>query len=138
MEKVISDSYPKYSGSPNKIPEYAKNYKREYQFIIGINKEIGYFIEDCYNEYHKDKIVNLLKNFLTAQEKGKFKEINELYFWKSDILNIIEFENGMLYDSYVYKYDIGCDFLHFLNKFYNKINFKYFDWDGNIKVKEDI
>ena len=59
-----------------------------------------------------------------------------MYFWKSDILAIIEFENGMLYDSYVYKYDLCCDFMHYFHRFCDKIIFKYFDWDGNIKVKE--
>ena len=78
----------------------------------------------------------MIKKFLTGQEKGKLKEINELYFWNSDILGIIEFENGMLYNSYVYKYDLCGDFLYYFNKFYGKINFKYYDWDGNIKVKE--
>ena len=120
----------------NKIPEYAMDYKREYLFIIKINKELEYLIEDRFNEYHKDQIIYLTKNFLTAQEKGKLKEINELYFWKSDILDIIEFENGMLYDSYVYKYDLCCDFMHYFHRFCDKIIFKYFDWDGNIKVKE--
>ena len=28
----------------NKIPVYAREYKREYQFIRGINKEFKYFI----------------------------------------------------------------------------------------------
>ena len=28
-----------------KIPEYAKEYKREYQFIRGLNKEFEYFIK---------------------------------------------------------------------------------------------
>ena len=30
----------------NKIPEYAKEYKREYLFIRGLNKEFKYFIEN--------------------------------------------------------------------------------------------
>ena len=30
----------------NKIPEYAKNYKKEYLFIRGINKEFKYFVEN--------------------------------------------------------------------------------------------
>ena len=42
----------------------------------------------------------------------------------------------MLYDSYVYKYDLCCDFMHYFHRFCDKIIFKYFDWDGNIKVKE--
>ena len=124
--------------SNNKILEYAREYKREYQFIRGINKEFEYLREDRFNEYHKDKIIYLIKKFLRAQESGKFKEINELYFWNTDILGIIEFENGMLYNSYVTYYDLGCDFIYYFNKFYDKTNFKYYDWDGNIKVKEDI
>ena len=31
--------------STNKIPEYAREYKKEYLFIIGINKEFKYFID---------------------------------------------------------------------------------------------
>ena len=43
MEKEDSDSFNKNEKnsdfkSNNKIPEYAREYKREYQFIIGINK----------------------------------------------------------------------------------------------------
>ena len=43
--------------SSNKIPEYAREYKREYQLIRGINKELEYLIEDRFNEYHKDQII---------------------------------------------------------------------------------
>ena len=81
------------------IPQYAREYKREYQFIRLINKELEYLREDCFNEYHKDKVISLMKKFLTAQEKGKLKEINELYFWNTDILAIIDFEEGMLLDK---------------------------------------
>ena len=37
----------------NKIPEYAKEYKREYQFIRGINKEFEYII-DFMIDYDKE------------------------------------------------------------------------------------
>ena len=79
MEKVISDSYPKYSGSPNKIPEYAKNYKREYQFIIGINKEFKYlkdFMDNCDNNFksHKlDRIMKFKKKIFESTRKWKIK-----------------------------------------------------------------
>ena len=122
--------------SNNKIPEYAREYKREYQFIRGINKEFKLLIDNQYDEYRIDRVTNLLKRFLRDQEKGKLQEINELFFWKNDILHIIEFYNELIFNSYVYKYDLGIDFLKFFNKFYDKINFKYYDWDGNIKVKE--
>ena len=54
----------------NKIPEYAREFKNEYLFIRGINKEFKYFVDNINEAYrglfenHRvDKIKNLLKNF---------------------------------------------------------------------------
>ena len=54
----------------NKIPEYAREFKNEYLFIRGINKEFKYFVDNINEasrglfEYHRvDRIKNLLKNF---------------------------------------------------------------------------
>ena len=56
--------------SNSKIPEYARNFKNEYLFIRGINKEFKYFVDNINEAYrglfenHRvDKIKNLLKNF---------------------------------------------------------------------------
>ena len=50
----------------NKIPEYAREYKREYQFIRGLNKEFGYFI----------KKLNDLNNLIFINEQfGYYKLI---------------------------------------------------------------
>ena len=122
----------------NKIPEYAKEYKREYQFIRGINKEFKNLKDRDYDEYGADKVRNLLKRFLREQEKGKLKEINELYFWKNDILDIIEFYYEVKPDFYFQQYNLDFEFILIFDKFYDKINFKYYDWDGNIKVKECV
>ena len=124
--------------SNNKIPEYAREYKREYQFIIGINKEFKNLKDRDYDEYRADKVRNLLKRFLREQEKGKLKEINELYFWKNDILDIIEFYYEVKPDFYFQQYNLDFEFILIFDKFYDKINFKYYDWDGNIKVKECV
>ena len=35
----------------NKIPEYARDFKNEYLFIRGINKELESFIEKYYENY---------------------------------------------------------------------------------------
>ena len=83
--------------SNNKIPPYAKNFKKEYLFIRGINKEFEYFIDNMdkistYEFFHNtnvDRITKLIKIFLRGQEKGKFKDISGLYFREYDILNII-------------------------------------------------
>ena len=80
----------------NKIPEYAREYKREYQFIRGINKEFKYikdFMENCDNEFksHKlDKIMKMIKRFLRAQENGRLKDISNFEFDYFDINNIYE------------------------------------------------
>ena len=89
----------------NKIPEYAKDYKREYQFIIGINKEFRYFIykpEDVsgyqfFHNLHVKKIIKLLKMFLRNQEKGIFsKEFNGLKLEGKDIFNLKYFYDNIL------------------------------------------
>ena len=80
----------------NKIPEYAREYKREYQFIIGINKEFKYlkdFMENSDKEFksHKlDRIMKFIKRFLRAQENGRLKDISNLEFNYDDVNNIIE------------------------------------------------
>ena len=122
----------------SKIPEYAKEYKREYQFIRGINKEFENFKNRDYDEYGADRVRNLLEKFLRDQEKGKLKEINELFFWKNDILDIIEFYYEVAPNFYFSSYNLDFDFILIFDKFYDKINFKYYDWEGNIKVKECI
>ena len=80
----------------NKIPEYAREYKKEYLFIRGLNKEFKYiidFMEDYDNEFksHKlDRIMKFIKTFLRAQENGRLKDISNLEFNYDDVDNIIE------------------------------------------------
>ena len=80
----------------NKIPEYAREYKREYQFIRGINKEFKYFINKLDNlnnglfeSYIADRIKYFMKRFLRGQEKGKLKDISDLVLQREDINNLI-------------------------------------------------
>ena len=126
----------------NKIPEYAREYKRDYQFIRGINKEFKYLIDfmdnittrELFLNHKVDRLKYFIKRFLKAQKSGKLKEIKRLFFWKYDILNLIEFYENITFDileiKYAdYFYDLFC-------KFYSKINYKYYDYDGNVQVKE--
>ena len=52
--------------STNKIPEYAREYKKEYLFIRGINKEFKYFVENIDDatkelfEYHRVDIEGII------------------------------------------------------------------------------
>ena len=124
--------------SNNKIPEYAKEYKREYQFIRGLNKEFKNLKLRDYDECGVDKVMHLLKKFLRKQEKGIFKNINELCFWKNDILDIIEFNYKVASNYYFQEYNLDFEFIMIFDKFYDKVNFKFFDCDGNIFMKERI
>ena len=98
----------------NKIPEYAREYKREYQFIRGLNKEFKYFIkklDDLNNGLFETNLTNRIKNFmkrfLRAQEKGKFKNISNFIF-PDNILNNINFINQQ-FGYYKLRYDAFCD-----------------------------
>ena len=80
----------------NKIPEYAREYKKEYLFIRGINKEFKYFIDKLddlnnglFESHRADRIKNFMKRFLRAQEKGKLKDISNMVFREDDVDNLI-------------------------------------------------
>ena len=82
--------------SNSKIPEYARDYKREYQFIRGLNKEFKYLInklDDLNNGLFEsnisNRLCNLIKRFLRGQEKGKLKDISNLMLQRDDLNNLI-------------------------------------------------
>ena len=140
--------------SNNKIPEYAREYKREYQFIRGINKEfryLSYFMENIeyeeidFKDYKLDKIMKMIKRFLRAQEKGKFKDISNLEFDYFDINNIYKIKKDIYYyysiiqevydwskgkddESLVSCYDI---YKHDLELFISKLNIEIEDTDDD-------
>ena len=80
----------------NKIPEYARDYKKEYLYIRGLNKEFKYFInklDDLNNGLFESNISNRIKynmkRFLRGQEKGKLKDISNLMLPRYDVNNLI-------------------------------------------------
>ena len=98
----------------NKIPEYAREYKREYQFIRGLNKEFEYFIkklDDLNNGLFETNSTNsikyYMKRFLRGQEDGRFKDISNFIF-PDNILNNINFINQQ-FGYYKLRYDAFCD-----------------------------
>ena len=112
----------------NKIPSYAKNYKKEYLFIIGINKEFKYFInklDDLNNGLFESNISNKIKynmkRFLRGQEKGKLKDISNLMLPRYDYSFLQEF-----YINIKYEVEFGdklsyVEFFDLLENLYNKI-----------------
>ena len=98
----------------NKIPEYAREYKREYQFIRGINKDFKYLInklDNLNNGLFESNISNRIKynmkRFLRGQEKGKLKDISDLVLQREDLDNLIFINEQFGY--YKLRYDAFCD-----------------------------
>ena len=114
--------------SNNKIPHYARDYKKEYLFIRGLDKEFKYFInklDDLNNGLFESNISNRIKynmkRFLRGQEKGKLKDISNLMLPRYDYSFLQEF-----YINITYEVEFGdklsyVEFFDLLENLYNKI-----------------
>ena len=98
----------------NKIPFYASEYKREYLFIRGLNKEFKYLInklDNLNNGLFESNISNRIKynmkRFLRGQEKGKIKDISNLMFQIDDLNNLIFINQQFGY--YKLRQDAFCE-----------------------------
>ena len=137
----------------NKIPEYAREYKREYQFIRGINKEFKYFInklDNLNNGLFESNISNrikyFMKRFLRGQEKGKLKDISDLVLQREDLNNLIFINTQFGY--YKLRYDAFDDnrkpypgfkeIYDIFKLFFNQINYNDFDSDSDFDYDSDI
>ena len=129
----------------NKIPEFAREYKREYQFIRGINKESKYVIfkifdyqndqnDQLFNSNTLNRFKNFIKRFLLGQEKGKLKDISDLVFSIEDLYNIkfidkqfefirIQYDNLNDVENY---YPCFIEFYNIFKKFFNQLKFYSF------------
>ena len=81
----------------NKIPEYARDFKNEYLFIRGINKEFKYFVDNINETYrglfenHRfDKIKKNIKKFLLAQKLGYLNDVSNFEIKSSDVDYLIK------------------------------------------------
>ena len=139
----------------DKIPEYVKEYKREYQYIRGINKAISFMSdimeEDNFDIYKKtdshifsnkfDSLIKFIKRFLRATENGKLKDISNFEFGYYDVDNMYEVKfNTYYYLSLIqiyYDWSRGLNdkgllsryerYKHDLELFLSKINLKLQD-----------
>ena len=115
--------------STNKIPEYAREYKKEYLFIRGINMEFKYFVDNIdkantglFENHRVDGIKYLIKRFLRGQERGKLKDISNLMLPKYDYMYIQDFY--IYYSLEFYDNPSYIEFFDFIDKLYNKIKIK--------------
>ena len=86
--------------SNNKIPPYARDYKKEYLFIRGLNKEFEYFKnkldklnDGLFESNISNRIKYNMKRFLRGQEKGKLKDISNLKLPRYDVDDLIFINN---------------------------------------------
>ena len=129
----------------NKIPEYARDYKKEYLYIRGLNKEFKYFynhLDEINNGLFKskrsDRLCNLIKRFLRGQEKDKLKDISEFEIYEDDVDYLIKIKREFSY--YKIRYDAlkenddsndpypGFENIYYyFELFFNKLNIEYED-----------
>ena len=74
----------------SKISEYAKDFKKEWLYITGINRKCGLFIKklnqgtdflsEVYSSSRAKALVRDFKNFLDAQKRGKLQNISQSNF----------------------------------------------------------
>ena len=81
----------------NKIPEYAREFKNEYLFIRGINKEFKYVVENIneatrglFENHRVDKIKKFIKKFLLAQKLGYLNDVSNFEIESTDVDNLIK------------------------------------------------
>ena len=90
-------NFHNFKKSNNKIPPYAREYKKEYLFIRGINKEFKYFYkhldeinDGLFKSKRSDSLCYLIKRFLRGQEKGKLKDISNFVIYEDDVDYLIK------------------------------------------------
>ena len=91
-----TSNYQNCISGTNKIPEYAREFKNEYLFIRGINKEMDNFVvnylSDCSELFvssYNDSIKFFIKKFMKAQELGYLKDTSCFKFKECDVENIV-------------------------------------------------
>ena len=125
---ALSSNFQNYITKTNKIPEYARDYKKEYLFIRGINKMCLNFISKYETDSRKrfvseyyDSIKYFIKRFLKGQERGKLKDISNLMLPKYCFLYIEEFYLNIYYEIEFDDNPIYVEFFDLIGKLYNKI-----------------
>ena len=116
----------------NKIPIYAIEYKREYLFIRGLNKEFMYLInkldnlnDGLFESNTVNRIKYIMKRFLRGQEKGKLKDISDLFLPIYDYSYIQEFFIDVNYEYEFGDNIIDSEFFELVGKIYNKIKIEF-------------
>ena len=143
---ALSSNFQNYITKTNKIPEYARDYKKEYLFIRGINKMCLNFIPKYETDSRKrfvseyyDSIKYFIKRFLKGQERGKLQDISSFVLRNYDISFIEDLYLIIIYEIDFEEVDKSDyrDFYELFCKFYEKIKIVYYDDDDDEYVYSD-
>ena len=81
----------------SKIPEYARDFRKEWLCIRGINKDFKYFVDNInkaarglFQNPRVDRITKFIKEFDLYQKKGKIKDISDKEILEKDVCYIIK------------------------------------------------
>lgn len=129
----------------SKIPEYAKDFKNEWLYIMGINRKCGQFIqklneetdsfEKVFSSSRAIALVRDFKNVLEYQKEGRLQNISQLKFKISAVEKIIELRIHIYLNMgnlYYTDYLLDEDFQYFVE------NLIIFTNNVNIKNEEDF
>ena len=116
LQKFLASTYNfKNFIKSNKIPEYARDYKREYLFVKGLNLQFEYFnkkLEYLNNGLFETELAKeikfYMKGFLRRQKENKFKNLANIIYFADNFLDHIYFMNQN-FDCYKLRYDAFCD-----------------------------
>ena len=138
METICPRHIPANSESTqikSKIPEYAKDYKKEWLCMRWINKTCGEFIKrldfggDLFNSPQANRLKKYIRQILRAEELGNIKDISSFRIKFIDVDNLITFFHKMNYDEFVddntNSYPGYREFYECFSKCINKINIEF-------------
>ena len=139
-QKNCASNNSENSNISKKIPEYAKDFKKEWLYITGINRKCGDFMkklgedtdsfEKVFSSPRAKALISHFKNVLEAQKMGKLQNISQLKFKLSVVEQIIELRihiylnmGNVFYSDYLLDEDFQ-DFFENLIIFTNNANIK--------------
>ena len=81
------------------IPDYAKNFKKEYLFLLRVNDKIKYFIDNIkeatyglFNNPKVDELKKLIEDFYLEINTSNFKDLRNFEIKSDDIINLVTFK----------------------------------------------
>ena len=79
------------------IPVYARDFKNEYLFILRINNELKYFLDNLndvntglFDNHRVDKIKKSIERFFIEQNLSNFEDVSNFEIKSSDVKNLIK------------------------------------------------